>query len=312
MNHQRPTPSPAPHPASALWLAVPVMAGLVGALGWSRLHDLQDTSATDDPQLAVAVLAAGACLAVAGWWLGGLLMLGLASLARVLRWTPVERWASHLTPRLVARTAGALVGAQLLAVAPAHADDAVPDPFWGPAVSGTEQLAPGAGSSAPEADATPSGDAGTGPAPTGDPARGSDAAQGGTAVGAERERPASPSADQPAGPASTRAPAGPAAAHDPAGDSGRESVAGASENAGPTGPNARERVSDGAVTVVAGDTLWDLTTQLLGPGTTDEAVCSHLGSWLTHNTLAQHGDLIRPGDVLRVPPELLDAAGSTR
>ena len=77
-------------------------------------------------------------------------------------------------------------------------------------------------------------------------------------------------------------------------------------------PAARDRVADGALTVVEGDTLWDLTAQLLGPGAADGAVCGHLASWLDHNTLAEHGDLIHPGDVLRVPPRLLDAAGSSR
>lgn len=312
MHRKHPASPPAPHPASAMWLAVPVMAGLVGALGWSRLRALQDASPASDPQLAVAVVAAGACLAVAGWWLGGLLMLGLASLARVLRWGPLERWASRLTPRLVARAAGALVGAQLAAMSPAHADDAVPDPFWGPAVSGTEQLAPGAGSSLPEAGTAPSGDAGSRAAgvaaPTGEP----DAAHGGAGVDAGGEHAASPSAGHSEDPASTRAPAEPAAASHPPEGPGREAAAGASEPAGPAGPHARERVGDGALTVVAGDTLWDLTAQLLGPGATDEAVCSHLGSWLAHNTLAEHGDLIRPGDVLQVPPELLKAAGSTQ
>ena len=275
-------------PATALWLSVPLVAGAAGALGWERLRGLQEAGHGSDPQLTVAVLAAGACLAVAGWWIGGLLMLGLASLARVLRWRSVERWASRLTPRLVLRSAGALVGAQLVAMAPVHADDAAPDPFWAPATSGTEQLAPG---DAP----APAGGTAADPAPTTGTGRGPDVATG-------AEHSASPLPDRPE---STQAPGGPTS--EPA----ERPAWGTAGAVGRQAPHPRDRIGDGALTVVAGDTLWDITAQLLGPGATDGAVCSHLGSWLAHNTLAHHGDLIRPGDVLQVPSELLNATGGT-
>ncbi|HBH55670.1 MAG TPA: hypothetical protein DDY46_03315, partial [Kocuria sp.] len=69
---------------------------------------------------------------------------------------------------------------------------------------------------------------------------------------------------------------------------------------------------DGSITVVSGDTLWDLTEQLLGPGATVEDICRDLGSWADHNVLSQHGNLIHPGDRLQVPAQLLDAAGRAR
>ncbi|RLZ02563.1 hypothetical protein CWC38_10490, partial [Kocuria tytonicola] len=173
MGQQHCTAQPAAHRAPALWLAVPVVAGTAGALGWSHVLRLQASGTGNDPQLTLAALTSALCLAVAGWWIGGLAMVCVGALARTLRWHPVERWAARLTPGFVARTAAALVGAQLLAFSPAHADDAAPDPFWAPAAPGTEQLAPptegasdtapgqspGAGSSTPEtpSSASPSG-----------------------------------------------------------------------------------------------------------------------------------------------------------
>ncbi|RKQ36712.1 hypothetical protein [Kocuria tytonis] len=305
-----------PARTGAAWLAVPLLAASAGALGWTHVHRLRSTGAGTDPELAIAVLAAGACLVAAGWWIGGLLMLSVATVARRCRWTGLEQWAGRLTPALVARTAAALVGAQLITAAPAHADDAAPDPFWGPPATGTEQLADGTGGSA----GTPGTGTGTGAgtdgtgASTPGPAAPSSAAPGagdpatGPLVSGIPESSGAAAAPRDGAPPSARA-------DSPAGTTipGPESASAAA--APPSGIRenlpARERVIEGTVTVLSGDTLWDLTAGLLGPGATDDAVCRHLPSWLEHNTLAQDGDLIRPGDQLRVPPQLLDAAGST-
>ena len=111
--------SSAPSPRAALWLVVPLAAAPLGALGWVQADRLRSAGATDDPTLAVAVLAAGTCLAVAGWWIGGLAMLYVAAVARRLHWAGLERWATRLTPGLVARTTAAAVGIQLAVLAPA-------------------------------------------------------------------------------------------------------------------------------------------------------------------------------------------------
>lgn len=249
------------------WLGVPVLAGVLGVLGLGYAQTLRATGSGQDPDLWVAVIAAGACLAVAGWWVGGLVMLALARAARRLRWHGVERWATRLTPALVARTAVALVGVQLVVVAPAHADDAALDPFWAPATAGTEQLAdPSAPAPESVQEAVPD-----------------------TAPGVQTS---GPEAIPESTAAPVRTPEAPTSMVDPA------------------NPPAGQRVFDGVLTVMAGDTLWDLTGQLLGPGATDASVCQNLPAWLELNTVAQDGDLIRPGDQLRVPPHLLDPAGT--
>lgn len=335
MGQQHRTVQPATHRAPALWLVVPVVAGVAGALGWSHVLRLQAPGTGNDPQLALAALTSALCLAVAGWWLGGLAMVGVGALARALRWHPLERWATRLTPGLVARTAAALVGAQLIALSPAHADDAAPDPFWAPAAPGTEQLAPptegGSGTAPGRSPGTPAGTPGAPGAPgSEDPALGTadgghtdgpgDTPDGGqrnpqfgtpareVSTGGTGEQAAS-SPDRPVDPADAHAPDG---VHGTVDRAAETPAAGAEAPAHREAPAARDRVADGALTVVEGDTLWDLTAQLLGPGAADGAVCGHLASWLDHNTLAEHGDLIHPGDVLRVPPRLLDAAGSSR
>ena len=299
-----------------VWLGIPVLAAALGVLGLGYARTLRAAGSGQDQELLIAVIAAGACLAVAGWWVGGLLMLVLAAASRRLRWHGLERWASRLTPALVARTAVALVGVQLVVVAPAHADDAALDPFWAPATAGTEQLseptASGPALAAPEG-ATP-GAVPESAAPESVPQGVSGQAhetipgtsQGGAAqTTPEPERPEAPVPTQGAeASTSVTIPDSTATAAPTPGATGPSSGT-AGPAAQPANPPAGQRVSDGVLTVMAGDTLWDLTEQLLGPGATDTAVCQNLPAWLKLNTVAHHGDLIRPGDQLRVPPHLL-------
>ena len=286
--------SSAPSPRAALWLVVPLAAAPLGALGWVQADRLRSAGATDDPTLAVAVLAAGTCLAVAGWWIGGLAMLYVAAVARRLRWAGLERWATRLTPGLVARTTAAAVGIQLAVLAPAHADDAALDPFWGSAASGTEQLAaPGEQPSTTDATASEPDTATDPDAPESPdlPADGSPTAGRSTA---ETPAAGTPSTtDLPLGQSTDQA--------------GTRAGAPLGTTSPTTNPPARDRVADGVITVMAGDTLWDLTSQLLGPDVSDALLPQTLSAWLEHNALAEHGDLIHPGDQLRVPPHLLTA-----
>ena len=76
------------------------------------------------------------------------------------------------------------------------------------------------------------------------------------------------------------------------------------------GPPAPQRTVDGTLTVMAGDTLWEITAQYLGQGASDAEVSAHLDSWHEHNRLSSHGDLIHPGDRLTVPQTLLDRAAA--
>lgn len=294
----------APDRSAALWCAVPVLASAFGALGWVQAGRLRAAGSASDPVLDVAVLASAACLAVAGWWLGGLLMLALAATARRLHWSGLERWASRLTPGVVARTAAAVVGIQLAVVAPAHAEDAALDPFWGTAATGTAQLDGPTGG----ADATGSG-AGNGDTADQSAAGSAAAAAPGVTATSSPEpavvpAPAENGSRDGAGALYVQTPSGTDAPSAPAATAPQPSVTEPAASA--PNPPARERVADGVLTVMAGDTLWDLTAQLMGPDASDCAVSQHLTQWLEHNALAEHGDLIHPGDQLRVPPELLD------
>lgn len=279
MGSPSPSPSPTSRRSAVLWSGVPVLATVTGVLGLRWSAQLSVAGALDAQELSLAVTAAAACLAVAAWWLGGLAMAGVALVAHVLRWRGAERWARRLTPALIARTTAALVGAQLVTVVPAHAADAPVDPFWGPPTTGTEQLAP-------TDDVVPApGDAAVQPsvAPAPQP-------ESATAAAGSPDAPA----EGPGSPAFPHSPHAPhSTTHAPL----------------PRHAPAPERVVDGSLTVVRGDTLWDLTEQLLGARATDEDVCRHLGSWAELNVLEADGDLIRPGQQLRVPPQLLGSAG---
>ena len=273
------SPSTTSRRSAVLWSGVPVLAAVTGVLGLRWSAQLSAAGALDAQELSLAVTAAAACLAVAAWWLGGLVMAGVALVAHRLRWRGAERWARRLTPALIARTTAALVGVQLATVVPAHAADASVDPFWGPPTTGTEQLAP-------VDDVVPApGDAAVQPSVPPAPQPESATAAPGN-PGARTETP-----DSPGFPHSPHAPR--STTHAPL----------------PTHAPAPERVVDGSLTVVRGDTLWDLTEQLLGARATDEDVCRHLGSWAELNVLEADGDLIRPGQQLRVPPQLLGSAG---
>lgn len=68
-------------------------------------------------------------------------------------------------------------------------------------------------------------------------------------------------------------------------------------------PSARARTTDGAVTVVRGDTLWSLTAAHLGPDATDEQIVRAWPRWyeLNRHVLLDGPHRLLPGQRLLVP-----------
>lgn len=257
-------------------IAVPVAALVLLALGAGLVAATRQRGYLT-AELTVALTAAVGGVLLTAWWAGGLVMLALTALARRLSWTRLERITTRLTPALLTRAVGALLGLQLVAVAPAQAGEAV-NPFW--------TSADGAPGQAPQAtpDADPPNLDGPGAPAGGRAPQDGVLADPGTGISAG----ASGGTGDPAAPTS---PAGP--------------IAAAGEAPVPT--PAGQRVVDGMLTVVSGDTLWDLTAQLLVPGADAGRIATATATWAEHNDLPGGPDLIRPGERLRVPPQLLES-----
>jgi len=61
---------------------------------------------------------------------------------------------------------------------------------------------------------------------------------------------------------------------------------------------------DEAVTVHAGDTLWDIAARHLGPGVSDVAIARQWPRWYEANrgVIGQDPDVLLPGQILQPPP----------
>lgn len=257
--------------------AIPVLSAVLLALGWTLLNRSELGVAPVGADLALALTAALAGVMLAAWWFTGLLLMGCAVGARALRWHGVERCAVRLTPKLMARTVGAVLGIQLAAVSTAHANEPI-NPFWPGSESGASQAQP----QQPNIHGAPSGHSAA-PSP-------------------ETEAP--DCADSTLGSAPAEIQPSPAVPAPPAVTPGQSSAAVASPDVCEQVP-APARVVESTLTVVYGDTLWDLTTQFMGPHATPAQIAAQTATWLEHNDLQNGGNLIRPGDRLRVPPQLL-------
>ncbi|WP_431813853.1 hypothetical protein [Kocuria sp. cx-455] len=262
--------------ALTVWV-IPLLSAALIALGWSLLDRTELGESPLDADLAVALAAALVGVVLAAWWFTGLLMVACTAGARALRWHGVERYATRLTPQLMARTVGAVLGIQLVAVSTAHASEPI-DPFWPRSESGISRAEP----QQPGAHGAPSEHSATAPLETGAP----------------------DPTDPPLEPAHAETQPSPAAPAPPDVAPGHPSAAVASPEVCEQLPSPA-RVVDSRVTVIHGDTVWDLTAQFLGPDATSAQIAAQTTTWLEHNDLQNGGNLIRPGDQLRVPPQLL-------
>ncbi len=277
--------------ALATWI-IPLMSGVLITLGWALLEQYRKGLTAFNADLAVALTAAVAGVLLAAWWFGGVLMLMCAATARRFQWSGVERFTTRLTPRIIARTVGAVVGIHLVTVSAAHATEPV-NPFWSDSESHASQI----DEREPAASVEGPPDQPSSPSP-------------GTTPEPDTEHPQSGAVH----PGTLNPPMSPAAPALPDGFTGAADFPGSADDAAPqVAPEALpapNRVTDSTLTVVQGDTLWDITTQFLGPRATPAQIAAQTVTWLEHNDLQHGGDLIRPGEQLRVPPHLLEVHSS--
>ncbi|MCZ6938873.1 hypothetical protein EJ130_11465, partial [Micrococcus luteus] len=127
-----PAPTRPVDAADAVGLTVLLLAG-PGLLACAAALLQTDPSAPAAELTRVLGLGAGlAGLGLLAWWAVGLLGLALLALGRRAGRPAWARLGRSLTPALLGRVAGAVVGAQLLAAPAAWADTArpVPDASW--------------------------------------------------------------------------------------------------------------------------------------------------------------------------------------
>lgn len=130
---------------------IPLLAAVLLLLAWLLLDQFPDGPNGWSADTAVAMTAAVIGSSLTLWWAGGLVMVGVGALARKLRWSRVEGWARKLTPALMARTLGAVVGIHVVTFSSAHAAE-TPNPFW----SGSESSVSQSQDGAPDGAARPS------------------------------------------------------------------------------------------------------------------------------------------------------------
>ena len=263
--------------ALTVWI-IPSLSIVLVSLGGVLLQRHPGRDMAREPDLALALIAALSGILLAAWWFGGVLMFACAAASRRLGWRGLERWATRLTPKLIARTLGAVVGIHLVTLSAAQATEPV-NPFW----TGSETSVGQAGDQEPAAatptDAPPPSETSS----TADTPRSTDP----TGVPSTPVTPALPETVQ-------QLPSDPEASNDTS-----EPV------------SAPSRVVDSTLTVLRGDTLWDLTAQFLGPRATPAQIAEQTTTWLEHNELRNHGHLIHPGEQLQVPPHLLDSSSAS-
>jgi hypothetical protein len=218
-----------------------------------------------DDLLGAAAVAAG--LAIVAWWIFAVLMaLAGAVLARCGKRRAADR-AGRFSPAFMRRLAAAALSAQLLAAPMARAAEPPAGPAWAP----TQETAV-------QAQWAPTGKAEPG--------------SGTQAVPSRLLSPPVTPEHQPPLP-SVRPDWRPSPPVTDPGLLAAQPVRTAQE----TAPPARE------VTVLAGDTLWDIAAHQLGPAASDVDVALHWPRWYEANKaqIGENPHVLLPGQILKAP-----------
>ncbi|MBG0739439.1 hypothetical protein IV500_08565 [Paeniglutamicibacter antarcticus] len=228
---------------------------------------------------AIGAVSAAVGFAVVIWWL---LSFVLAVLAGVLQRTGHREAADamgRLAPTFMRRLVLLLLGVNLLCTPLAHAADEPINPLWQPSVS-TIVPTP-APASAPVF--RQSGRTSSEPNPLGEPV--------------------SP-LWQPQAPIITPGLLAPAPSRSPSGFAPLLDQQGAAAGSQPGSAQVPDAAEDHkAVVVKAGDTLWTLAAQQLGPLATDAEVARQWPAWfrINRSIIGPDPSLILPGQILRAP-----------
>ncbi|MDQ0673479.1 hypothetical protein QFZ36_001040 [Pseudarthrobacter siccitolerans] len=221
--------------------------------------------------LAAAAAVSGALLV--GWWFLSLLLAGASTVLDRMGKIRAAAATRRLSPAFMQRLVLAALSVQLVAGPAAHADTAGPGPEWAP----TQQRV----STAPADPGTGTGSAG--------PEDGGDSTDPRIAhqplEEALKDNAAAPSTVEPGW-----QPAAPVV-------SPGLLVAPASRSVDSAGMGAA------SVTVLSGDTLWDIAASAIGPGATDMEVALEWPRWFEANRaiIGQNPDALLPGQILQPP-----------
>lgn len=277
-------------PDAAIALAVLAFGLLLCLLGAGLLAQWQDAAGRHqdtsvDSLLASAAAAGGMVLLL--WWVLSALAAGASVLLERLGRRRAAAAARRLSPAFMQRAVVAALSIQLLTGAAANAATNTPGPEWTPT-----QV---------HLSSTPS-----------DPSvSGSVEQLTGSGVLSRTDRPSPPGATEKppgkAGPAAdwkTDAQPAPATLNPgwqparPLVDPGLLAPSGARASNGPAaGTQAR------AVTVIAGDTLWDIVATYLGPDASDVDIALEWPRWYAANRglIGGSPDVLLPGQILQAP-----------
>lgn len=250
--------------------AILLLAVLLLAAGSGILEQWQQSSARHQELhaeylLGVAAAAIGAALA--GWWFLSLFFAGATTYLEGKGKTRAAAVTAKFSPALMQRLVLGVVSIQLVAGPAATAHTSLPGPEWTP----TQDQ----GASAPAT--TPTSPPGAG---------GSSSEPAPYSVEDGSPNPRAPASETYPGWQPSALPADPGLLATPA----ARIASGAPDNAA-------------AVTVMAGDTLWDVAAQAIGPGASDVEIAMLWPRWYEANrsVIGHDPDVLLPGQILQPP-----------
>ncbi|MEV4988391.1 MULTISPECIES: LysM peptidoglycan-binding domain-containing protein [Micrococcaceae] len=281
---------------AAIALALLVLGIVLCILGAGQLAQWQDTAAHQQGWTVEVLLAAAATAAGLGlllWWAFSMLAAGASVLLERLGRNRAAATARRLSPAFMQRAVIAALSMQLIAGAAAHAATTAPGPEWTP----THEQSSAAYANPAAAHVAPTPRQGTGPAlhfsvqpgPAEVPPPGREAASPAWQSTAALPTAATPSPGwQPASPVVEP---GLLAAPE------TRTAAGTEPDPRATGGGA------GPVTVLAGDTLWDIVAAQLGPEASDVDIALEWPRWYAANRglIGGSPDVLLPGQILQAP-----------
>jgi nucleoid-associated protein YgaU len=275
---------------AAMVLALLALGIFLCFLGMGLLAQWQESAARRQDVSLDVLLGAGAASAGIGlllWWAFSILSAGSAVLLERRGRRRAAAAARRLSPAFMQRAVVAAFSVQLIAGAAANAASAVPSPEWTP----TQTQSAAAPSFAAPGDVLDGG------------AKDSKGELQATAPAVPEYRPTA--RHENAAPARDSGNQLPAPSLDP----GWRPAPPVMEPGLLAGPAPRGRTGHGtgvhvtAVTVLSGDTLWDIVSAYLGPGASEVDIALEWPRWYAANRglIGESPDVLLPGQILHAP-----------